>query len=36
MGFSLIAASGGYFLISVCRLLTAVPPPAVEHRFWGR
>jgi hypothetical protein len=36
MGFSLIAASGGYFLISVCRLLTAMASPVVEHRFWGR
>ena len=32
-GLSLVVASGGYSLVSVCRLLTAVASLAAEHRL---
>ena len=35
MGFSLVAASTGYSLVAVCRLLIAVSSLAVEHRLQG-
>ena len=33
-GLSLVAASGGYSLVSVCELLIPVASFAVEHRLW--
>jgi len=33
VGFSLVVASGGYSLIAVHRLITAVPSLAAEHRL---
>ena len=33
-GLSLVAASGGYSLVSVCGLLIPVASFAVEHRLW--
>ena len=33
MGFSLIAASSGYFLVVVCRLLIVVASLAVKHNL---
>ena len=33
-GFSLIAASRGYFLIAECRLLIVVASLVVEHRLY--
>ena len=35
MGFSLVAASGGYFLVVVRGLLTGVASPIENHRFEG-
>ena len=32
-GFSVVVASGGFFLVPVCGLLVAVPSLVVEHRF---
>ena len=34
-GFSLVAASGGYFLVGVHGLLSAVASPDAEHGPWG-
>ena len=31
LGFSLVVASRGYSLVEVCRLLTEVASPDVEH-----
>ena len=33
VGFSVIAASGGYSLVAVCGLLIAVASPVVEHKL---
>ena len=33
-GFSLIAASGGYFLVEVCGLLIEVVSLVAEHGLW--
>ena len=33
--FSLVATSEGYFLVVVCRLLTAVAALVMEHRISG-
>ena len=35
VGFSLVAASGGYFLVVARGLLTGVASPIENHRFWG-
>ena len=35
MGFSLVAASGSYFLVGVCRLLIAMAYLVLGQRFWG-
>ena len=35
VNFSLVVASGGYFLAVVCRLLTAVASLVAEHGNWG-
>ena len=34
--FSLVVASGGYSLVSMCRLLVAVSSPGAEHRLQAR
>ena len=34
-GFSLVVASGGNFLVAVCRLLIAVASLVAEQRLWG-
>ena len=36
LGFSLVVASGGYFLAAVCRLLTVVASLVAEHRLQGK
>ena len=36
MDFSLVAASGGYSPVAVCRLLVAVASLVVEHRLDGQ
>ena len=33
MGFSLVGASGGYFLVVMCGLFIVVASPVAEHRL---
>ena len=34
-GFTLVAASRGYSLVAVCRLLSAMTSLVTEHGLWG-
>ena len=34
-GFSLVAASGKYSVVEVCRLLIVMASLVAEHRLWG-